>query len=337
MRSDDFDQRAVAIDCVSTSFLAGLIAVALLFPSRIPGAADLVLRLAIAGTLHCGLIWTARILPAGRSRAAVRIADLAVLLAFLFDQMQYFQQVLHDSWLDPMVASMEYKLLGTNITVALERFTHPVVTEGMMFAYVMYLPLLPTVAFLLYRSGGDQALHDYLLNLGLMFMVCFIGYIIYPVAGPMFFSPEQYSVPLQGGLFAWCGEWIRHNQHYPGGSVPSAHCAAATGMLIMTFRYHRNLFSFLLPTILIIYLATVYGRYHYPTDSVLGILTALLVIRFSPAVIRGVTLLSTRVTATRAALKLALERRTSGGTFPLASNDFSTVKESNGEQLGVNQ
>ena len=128
---------------------------------------------------------------------------------------------------------------------------------------------------------------DYLLHLALVNIVCYLGFIVFPVAGPLVFYPEKFTVPLHGGFFAWCGEWIRSNMHYPGGSLPSPHCAAWTTMLLMLYRHNRKVFYLTLPLLVTIYPATVYGRYHYLWDSLAGILVAFLVVVLCPFLVRG--------------------------------------------------
>ncbi len=48
-------------------------------------------------------------------------------------------------------------------------------------------------------------------------------------------------------------------------------------MLYMAYRYHRPTFWAILPFILTFYAATVYGRYHYLSDTVTGIALGLVV------------------------------------------------------------
>jgi membrane-associated phospholipid phosphatase len=45
-------------------------------------------------------------------------------------------------------------------------------------------------------------------------------------------------------------------------------------MLAMAWRHHRPAFWALLPVVLSVYAATVYGRYHYATDAVIGVAAA---------------------------------------------------------------
>ena len=69
-----------------------------------------------------------------------------------------------------------------------------------------------------------------------------------------------------------------------GGSLPSPHCAGTTIMLVMLYRYNRKAFYVLLPTLLSVYFATVYGRFHYAWDGIAGILVAMVMVRSTPRV-----------------------------------------------------
>jgi membrane-associated phospholipid phosphatase len=119
-------------------------------------------------------------------------------------------------------------------------------------------------------------MEEYFFTLGLANVLCDLGFIFFPVASPLYWMADQYSVPLDGWLFAWLGEFIRFHLHYPGGSLPSPHAAAATVMWLMAWKHHRPTCYLITPVILSLYVSTFYGRYHYLTDAAVGIGTALL-------------------------------------------------------------
>lgn len=75
---------------------------------------------------------------------------------------------------------------------------------------------------------------------------------------------------------------MRSNVHYPGGSLPSPHCAIGTVMIVMLYRHNRRAFALLAAPLVTIYAATVYGRYHYSLDVIAGIAAAILSLKASP-------------------------------------------------------
>jgi hypothetical protein len=247
----------------------------LAFPARIPGWRSLAAQFAIAFTLYTAVSWALRRMHEGFTAVALHTAAVVWLLGFLFGAIANLQHVLVSGWMDGALLAFERGVTGVNPACWLQRFVSPAVTEIMMFAYVIYVPALPGVALLCYRAGGARAAYDYLLHLAAVNVVCNLGFMLFPVASPMYYDPRLYAVPLKGWLFTWCGEWIRHHAHYAGGSLPSPHCAAGSIMLAMLHRYDRRSFRVALPIVPILYVSTVYGRYHYASDAVAGILTAI--------------------------------------------------------------
>jgi membrane-associated phospholipid phosphatase len=121
------------------------------------------------------------------------------------------------------------------------------------------------------------------LTLALANLACCIGFMLFPIAGPMNHMAEAYSVPLKGGFFTAWGEHIRTHIHEIGSNFPSPHSAVATVMGFMAYRYIRPAFYVLAPVVVSIYISTFFLRYHYLSDTVAGILTGLLVIIVAPA------------------------------------------------------
>jgi len=230
------------------------------------------------------------LLPKIRSRLfwfLLRTASVQFLFAYLYEATHPLQLLLLGQWQDQSVLAVEQAVFGLQPTLWLERFISPPLTEWMMFAYVIYLVIYPLVAGLIFFKHGERALEDYLFTLGFVNLACDLGFILFPVAGPFFYMPEAYSVPLKGGWFAMWGETIRTQAHSAGGSIPSPHCSVATVIWLMSRRYVRRWFYILAPIILSLYAATVYCRYHYISDSIAGIALGLFAILAAPSMVRA--------------------------------------------------
>ncbi|MBM2846411.1 MAG: superfamily protein [Bacteroidetes bacterium] len=228
------------------------------------------------------------------TRAILRGLLVVAACGLLFKVAEQTQHAFIGGWLDEQIISLDHALWGMETSGALQQFVHPLLTEWMMFAYVVYIPLIPFTLFVVSGSGGEKGIHDYLLNLSLSYLLCYVGFMLYPLATQMHHDPGMYTVPLEGWFFTWCGEWMRMNVHAPGAALPSPHCAAATVILVMFHRYHRRLFYVVLPVILTLYAATVYCRYHYLWDSIAGILTAVVVLTASPKLVQSIAARSRR-------------------------------------------
>jgi len=275
-----------SVNAVCIALLGFMILLTTVYPSRIPDDRNLLSSLA---KITANFVILAISLPHLRWRAAsTLIYSFCVLILFqvLFDLVNGLQHVFVQQWLDCSLVSEEHRLFGVNVSVLCQRITTPILTEGFMFSYVSYVPLLPLVGVVCFVSAGEKGILDFVLNLALAFSLCFVGFMIVPLASPLYYSPELYGKPLSGGFFTSCGEWIRIHAQYPGGSLPSPHCAGTTVMIAMLNRYNKKVLWLFLPTLVMIYGATVYGRFHYMWDGIAGIVVALGSIKASLGITR---------------------------------------------------
>lgn len=217
----------------------------------------------------------------------VRVAAITLSYAYLFGAVDKLQLIFHSEWLDYYVLDFEQWVLGVQPTLWIEKFTSPWLTEWMMFSYVVYVPLYPILCGIIYFTRGELPMEEYFFTLGLTNILCDIGFIVFPVASPMYYIKELYTVPLDGYVFTFLGELMRKYLHFAGGSIPSPHAAAATIMWIMAYRYHRPSFYVLAPIVISLYVSTFYGRYHYLTDAIVGILVAVIALALAPVIMRA--------------------------------------------------
>jgi membrane-associated phospholipid phosphatase len=276
-----------ATDGLILSAFAFFTLLAILFHSRVEGWWMLALKNTGMAALYIALNGFSARLEGGFRKFFLRMAAVMIAYAYLFGAVDKLQLILHGRWLDETVLRMEHSVFGVQPTLWLERFISKPLTEWMMFAYVVYLPMFLTICTLIHRMRGPLALEDYFFTLGLSTILCDLGFILFPVAGPIPHMGSQYTVPLHGYVWTWFGEAIRLHAHFIGGSIPSPHCANATVMWLMTYRYLRPSFWILLPVMLSLYISTVYGRYHYVTDSVAGVAVAFLSVALAPPLMRG--------------------------------------------------
>jgi hypothetical protein len=259
----------------------------LIFRARVPDPGGLLLRTGIWGAAYVGSVYLHPLLKNRVLRFFFRTGAVQLLCAQLFLIAQRMQLIIVHRWQDPAVLKLEAAVFGIQPTVWLQKFISPPLTEWMMFAYVIYLVIYPGLGALIYFRRGERPLEDYLFTLAVTNVVCFLGFLVFPIAGPLYHMRDAYTVPLQGGFFTACGEYIRKNLHEIGGNLPSPHCAIATVMWMMARRYVRPAFYALTPVILSLYVSTFILRYHYLTDSIVGILTGGLVILSSPALVKA--------------------------------------------------
>jgi membrane-associated phospholipid phosphatase len=218
-------------------------------------------------------------------RFLLRTAAVQLTFIQIYKSANELQQVFF-SWQDDRVLALEKAILGFQPLVDVQKYYSPALNEWMFFVYVAYVVIYPLLGAIIFFKHGEDANEDYLFQLGLVNLVCGLGFVLFPVASPMNWGKIRtlLTEPLTAGFFGSVAEWIRVNVHQPGGSIPSPHCAVATVMWFMSLKYTRRGFLWLAPIMLSLYVSTVYGRFHYLTDMIVGIAAGLLVILVAPSI-----------------------------------------------------
>lgn len=259
-----------------------------LYPSRVRGSwLGLILANLLAALIFLGLNFVAQKTSSRNLRFVLRTLSVQLMILYIYSASLRLQLIFFPQWHDNMVVDLEASILGVQPTVWIQRFITPWLTEWMMFCYVFYVPVYPILSFLIYRRHGEEQNEDYLFHVGLAIILCTLGFMMFPVAGPMRFIGDLHTVPLRGYFFTAASEFIRGRIHTPGGTIPSIHCAAATIMWWTSYRYSRPTFIVLAPVILSLYVSTVYGRFHYVIDVVAGIAAAFLTIALGAVLIKA--------------------------------------------------
>ena len=94
-------------------------------------------------------------------------------------------QLLFFTWNDDRVLAWEKAVFGLQPLVWIQKLYSPPLTEWMFFVYVVYIVIYPILSAVIYFRRGEEANEDYLFELGLINLVCGLGFILFPVAGPL--------------------------------------------------------------------------------------------------------------------------------------------------------
>ena len=258
-------------DKVLLGALAVMTLLTVVFHGKVEGWETLALSNAGIGSLFALFVGLRRFWSERRLGFVIRMTGFILMLAYVDTAVEKLQLIIHGHWLDASVVGLENAVFGGQPTLWLQRFMSPGLTEWLMFAYVAYLPLYPAMAARLKNRGGEEAAEHLYFALGLTNVICDFAFILFPVAGPLFFMGGQYTVPLKGYFWTRLGEGMRESLQFIGGTIPSPHCASTTVMWLMARRYDRRAFWILAPLVLSLYVSTFYCRYHYITDSIVGI------------------------------------------------------------------
>ncbi len=219
-------------------------------------------------------------------------------------------QMLYTGYLDPHFLRLEKWLFGWEPGLELmDRFPSPWVSEILFAAYFSYYLMIGGVGLALLLRNRRQFAH-FVSVVSFVFYVCYVIYIFTPVVGPRILCGGIVTTPLPpdvlpstppitpesvaSGVFFRLMAWIYDHFETPGAAFPSSHVAIAVCTVYFSFLYLRPIRWVHLTIVVLLCLATVYGRYHYVVDVVAGGLTAGLLIplanrlffKFHPAVSR---------------------------------------------------
>jgi membrane-associated phospholipid phosphatase len=193
-----------------------------------------------------------------------------IVCVYLYNEAGKMVHIFFPHWFDYVIVNFETNIFGILPNFWLEQYFSPILTEILMFAYFVYIPMLPFLCIYFHFRKSPKALNQFLFPLILAYSICFLGFFLFPAQSPRFFLNEVKE--LDGFIFREIMLFIEGNGQFQGGSFPSAHCAAGTVMILISYRYSKKLFAVVCPLIILFFFATVYGRYHYFSDVVAGIL-----------------------------------------------------------------
>jgi len=171
--------------------------------------------------------------------------------------------------LDSALRHMDAFLVGQNLSLRLEPHVRPLFTEPLSFCYMLFIPYL-TFSMLWYFAGSLPLLKRFYLGLFTIYGFGFLGYTFIPAAGPYLAMTREFHVPFSGWHFTqWNAAMVRYGSN--GVDVfPSLHCAVSSYMLFFDRWYKKWRFRLYALPCLGLWFSTIYLRYHYFIDVVVG-------------------------------------------------------------------
>lgn len=140
-------------------------------------------------------------------------------------------------------------------------------------AYWMFYPILAVpVGWFLWKRN-DVALDRTILALTATFVVCYVVFILYPVAGPYYQYPRPDEWFLDNPMAQLVYGTLSTGSSY-GAAFPSSHVAAAVIVLGTTWQGSRRAGQILLVPVGLLVLSVVYCQMHYAVDALAGLVVA---------------------------------------------------------------
>jgi membrane-associated phospholipid phosphatase len=172
---------------------------------------------------------------------------------------------------DALLNGWDIALLGANLSVAWQGFYPPLLTDAMMAGYLFYF---------IYLVGGPATycVRDLpkfrLLMVGLFTVhgLGFLGYTIWPAGGPHLHL--TFDQPLVGTLFTRVMTPVVNGGSNGVDVFPSLHLAVSLYLLGFDWRFNRRRFWWVLTPCVVLWVSTIYLRYHYFVDLLAGAVLA---------------------------------------------------------------
>ena len=137
-------------------------------------------------------------------------------------------------------------------------------------AYLSYYLILSTPALYFAWKGDLQAVRRFVLVVMATFVICYLFFIFFPVAGPYYEFPRPAAWFTSNLAARLTYEALATGSSY-GAAFPSSHVAAAVAATLAATRSSRRLgIALTVPTILLT-VGVVYCQMHYAVDAVAGL------------------------------------------------------------------
>lgn len=173
---------------------------------------------------------------------------------------------------DRIIQAWEAAIFGGQLSYEWIRRAPSVFWSGVFhLAYFAYYPIVILGPIVLALRGRRDAAHRVILVTMVAFVVCYVGFILFPVAGPYYAFPhptgpvrEVWSAKLVYGVLSQGSSF--------GAAFPSSHVAATVAATLGVWSEWRALgWSFVIPCALLT-VGAVYGQMHYGVDSAGGLI-----------------------------------------------------------------
>jgi membrane-associated phospholipid phosphatase len=267
-------KKITLVQGLTLCFLIGLMLLSLLFQGQIPHWRSLLLRY----TILIGLLFALKISSdrGGMGKIAPFLNQFSPILFIVLiyeslgDLIQYLQPDI-----DPWLIKIDLFLFGVHPTLWIEQWIAPWFTDLLSLAYVSYYFLPVSLIATLYLKNKMAEFDESVFILAVGYYLSFIGYILFPAIGPRFTLTSLYSVPLEGSFITdWVRDVLNALEHNKRDCMPSGHTQIVLMVLSLAHRYEKVLFYIFLPIVCGLVLSTVYLRYHYVFDLIVGVLFA---------------------------------------------------------------
>ena len=243
--------------------------------------------LLIAG--HVAAIGVLIVIARNSSPIAVFLHHWYLLLyvPFCYKQVPYVVTALHLHAADHALARWDLAMWKVDPVFWLSSMQNRFAVEFLQAVYTMFIPGSVALGLVLWFCRPREEFRLGTFAIALTFLVSYLGYMLLPARGPRFMEYASQYPPLQG---LWAFHSFQNILDKMEGAqydcFPSGHTAVVlVGCWLARWISPRVFYTFAAFAACIIF-STVYLRYHYVIDVIVGMVLAIIVIAMTPLVYR---------------------------------------------------
>ena len=225
---------------------------------------------AVFAAVTVGIIYFLRN-ASGRTTLFIRLLYPAMLFTFFYEQTGHLMQLFSPEFLDGQLTEFEKAILGVNPTIWLDKNLINVwITEILMFCYGSYYLMILFFFIPVFLLKRYDIIRMSLTAICPTFFISYLLFMLYPIEGPRYFFANQFTTVISGPVFRPFVDLVISEGAVHGGCMPSSHVAVALVIMIFCLKYFRKIGIVLVPINIGLTLGTVYGRFHYVSDVIVG-------------------------------------------------------------------
>ena len=194
---------------------------------------------------------------------------LSTIALFYFEMGKLTQMVFQRYFDDTVIRWEKWVFKGMPSLDLSSRFPSVLLSETLHLCYFSYYIIAVFLAAWLYFSGRIGPFQETVFAETLTFNLSLLCYPFLPTTGPRYLF-EKIQGPLSKGFFFKLTHAIVSRGSSKGTAFPSSHVSLSVIVLLYALRYDSIAFLILLPMCVGLTLSTIYGRFHYAIDALVG-------------------------------------------------------------------
>lgn len=202
-------------------------------------------------------------------RWRMRLLFYPVAMSVSYFEMRFAVPAIHPRLVDVFLQRVDHWMVGTNLSLRMESFIHPGITEFMSFCYFVFFPYL-VFSMVWYLAQNLEVAQKFYVGLFTVYGIGFLGYTVLPALGPHLAMTHDFSTPLVGWRITQWNSAIVLSGSNRVDVFPSLHCAVSS-YILFSDRAHKpwRFWLYLVPCAGL-WVSTIYLRYHYFVDLIAG-------------------------------------------------------------------